>query len=99
MCLIVIAWFVIFAVHQTNNASQGQQRALSGEASKSGAPEKPSSVHKAIDEASEQLISPFSGITSGTSNQWVIHIVDMLLALIVYGFGLSFLARMLRLKV
>ncbi|HEY7932981.1 MAG TPA: hypothetical protein VID48_04075 [Solirubrobacteraceae bacterium] len=103
ICLIVIASFVIFAVHKTSNASKGQQRALSGESAPSGASsktgEKPSTLHKVIDEASEELTSPFSGITSGSSNQWVIRIVNMLLALVVYGFGLSFLARVLRLKV
>jgi hypothetical protein len=34
-------------------------------------------------------------VTSGSSSQWTIQIVDTLLVLFVYGFGLSFLARLL----
>ena len=99
ICLIVLAWFVIFAVNQTSNASKAQQRTLTGESAPTGnaAKEHPGAVHEAIDEASNQLTSPFSAITSGSSNQWVIHVVDLLLSLAIYGFGLSFLARTLRL--
>jgi hypothetical protein len=102
MCLIVIASFAYFVVDQTNSASQGQQRELTTGTTKQapGTPVKRThkdTVHKAIDEASEALTSPFQSITSGSSSQWVIHGVNLLLALLLYGFGLSFLARTLRL--
>lgn len=99
ICVIVIASFAFFAVDQTRSASQTQQRALTGESTpaKSTSKEKPSTVHKVVDEASDQLTSPFSAISSGSSDQWVKRGLDLLLALLIYGFGLSFLARSLRL--
>jgi hypothetical protein len=101
ICLIVIASFVIFAANQTGNASKGQQREISGESQPSQQNPKgehESTVHKVIDEASGELTSPFSGVTSGSTNQWVIRGVGMLLALLVYGFGLSFVARMISIR-
>ncbi len=56
-------------------------------------------MHRTIDEASEELTSPFAGLVSGSSSEWVIRGVKLLLALAVYGFGLSYLARVLRVRV
>lgn len=99
ICLIVIASFAIFVVNQTSSASTHQQEAVSGRvATRKGSSTHESSVHKAIDDASDELTSPFSGITSGSSSQWAIRGVNLLLALIVYGFGLGFLARVLRVR-
>lgn len=99
ICLIVIASFVFFAVDQTRNASQAQQRELAGESTpaKNTSKERPGTVHKVVDEISDQLTSPFSAVTSGSSDQWVKHGLDLTLSLVIYGFGLSFLARSLRL--
>jgi hypothetical protein len=109
ICLIVIASFAIFAVDETKGASAHQQEELNGPAatntnagtpgSRGSSSPHEGSVHKAIDEASAELTSPFSGITSGSSSQWVIRGVNLLLALIVYGFGLGYLARVLRVRV
>ncbi len=104
ICLIVIASFAIFAVDQTKGASAHQQqeltvgtRAATGDSPKSAATHE-SGLHEAIDEASNQLTSPFSGITSGSSSEWAIHGVNLLLALAVYGFGLGYLARVIRVR-
>jgi hypothetical protein len=101
ICLIVIASFVIFAAQQTKSASKQQTEAVSGKSSAS--PPKTvtheSSLHKDIDEASTELTSPFAGIVSGSSSEWLIRGVKLLLALVVYGFGLSYLARVLRVRV
>jgi hypothetical protein len=109
ICLIVIASFAIFAINQTNSASTHQQEELNGGAvttttspqtsssSKTSAPHE-STLHKAIDDASNALTSPFSGITSGWSSQWAIRGVNLLLTLIAYGFGLGFLARVIRVR-
>jgi len=56
-------------------------------------------VHKALDEASNSLTSPFSGIVSSSAGEWATRGVRMLLALLVYGFGLGYLARALRVRV
>ena len=57
------------------------------------------SVRARIDDMSNALTSPFSGVTAGTSSEWAIRTVRLALALAVYGFGLAFLARTLRVRV
>jgi hypothetical protein len=101
ICVIVIASFAIFVVNQSKSASAHQtQEIVSGNATaKTVTSTHEGSVHKTIDEASEQLTSPFAGVVSGSSSEWVIRGVKLLLALAVYGFGLSYLARVLRVRV
>jgi hypothetical protein len=99
ICLIVLASFLIFVVEQTSSASTHQQEELIEHPSSStGAPvvKHESTLHKKIDETSDFFTSPFAGIVSGSSSQWVIHLVKTALALLVYGFGLSYLARVIR---
>lgn len=111
-CVIVIASFAIFVVGQTKSASKHQVEAVSNgpavttstSQGASGSGGKASSshestLHKAIDEAAQELTSPFAGIVSGSSSEWVIRSVKLLLALAVYGFGLGYLARALRVRV
>jgi hypothetical protein len=100
ICVIVLASFAVFAVNQTSSASTHQQEELSnGPTPKAATSSGEGSIHKALDEASNKLTSPFKGITSGSSSEWVIRGVNLLLALIVYGFGLGYLARFLRVRV
>jgi hypothetical protein len=107
ICLIVAVSFVIFAVNQTGSASTRQQNELNGTPVAATTP--PTSrvapsphkgtVHRVIDEAAEALTSPFSGITGGFDSQWAVRMVDTVLALLVYGLGLGYLARVLRVRV
>lgn len=102
VCLIVLAAFVVFVVDQTGSASTHQQNEVSeGPAAKSGtpSPEHKSTLHRTLDEASDALTSPFAGAVSGSSSEWVIHIVRTVLALLVYGFGVAFLVRFIRVRV
>jgi hypothetical protein len=101
ICLIALASFVTFAVEQAGAGSSRQQAEVNGVES-SGNTSAPSSkaghesgLHEAIDKAFSTVASPFSGITSGSHSQWTIHIVDTLLVLLVYGFALGFVARLL----
>jgi len=104
-CLIVIASFAFFVIEQASSASSRQQNALLG--TNNGAAAAPSTshksshkstLHKTLDEAAEQLTSPFSGVTAGDTNQWVIRGVGTLLALLVYGIGVGYLTRLIRLR-
>lgn len=103
ICLIVIAAFVLFAVNKTSNASKYQTEKIAGtpasSESSASSTRHESSLHKAIDEASQKLTSPFAGVVSGSSSEWVIHGVKLLIALVVYGFGLSYIARAIRIRV
>lgn len=103
ICTIAVLYFAAFALDQSSNASSHQQAEVNagapGGTSTNGKPQtkQESGVHEAIDKAFAKLASPFSGVTSGSSDVWTIHIVDTLLVLLVYGFGLAFLARLLKL--
>lgn len=101
ICLIVAVSFVIFAVDQTSSASHRQTEALSGGTSHASPArsqgENP--VHRAIDDVAAKVTSPFSGVVSSSSGEWATRGVKLLLALLVYGFGLGYLARALRVRV
>ena len=103
VCLIVIVSFAIFVLEQTSEASSNQQNEVTGANSTAPAhaakPKHESTVHKVIDEAAKALTSPFSGVTAGSSSQWAIRGVGTVLALLVYGLGVGYLARMLRIRV
>ena len=100
ICLVVILSFIVFAVNQTKSAS-GHQREELGETASAvhhgATTNKKGTIRKALDEASEELTSPFAGIVS-SSSEWADHGVRLILALLVYGFGLGFLARVLRVR-
>ena len=102
ICAIVVVSFMTFAITQTRSASGRQTEAISGRTAPSDnatSPKHESSVHRGLEEASNGLTSPFAGIVSGASSEWANRGVKLLLALIVYGFGLGYLARVLRVRV
>lgn len=71
-----------------------------GGASSSGkASSHENAVHKAIDEASEKLTSPFAGVISSSSSEWGNQGVRLVLALLVYGLGFGYLTRVLLIRV
>jgi hypothetical protein len=107
ICAIVIASFAIFALGQTKTASKHQieevtggpaTTSTSGTRAGSSATAHESSLHKTIDEASEEFTSPFAGVVSGSSSEWLTRGVKLFLALLVYGVGAGFLARALRIR-
>jgi hypothetical protein len=104
VCLVVAASFLTFAVEQTKSASGRQQEQLAAtpaestaaiEANKTG---HEGGLHKALDEAASELTSPFASVVSGSS-EWATRGIKLVLALLVYGFGLGYLARVLRVRV
>ncbi len=104
MCLIVIVSFAIFTLEQTSKASSHQQNEVTGTATGAPSPHHTEhshkgSVHTAIDEVAGKLTSPFSGITAGSTSQWETRGVGAVMALLVYGLGLGYLARMMRIGV
>ncbi len=102
ICLLVALSFLIFAANQTKSASGGQQTALQNGAERgstaSGSHQHKNSFHKAIDDAAETFTSPFSGIVTSSQSEWGDQGVKLLLALLVYGFGLGYLARVIRVR-
>jgi hypothetical protein len=104
LCLIVGVSFALFVIDRTGSASAHQTQELNTpaeQAQEGAAPKKkskPSSLRKGIDEASKTVTSPFSGIVEGWHSEWARRGVLLLLALAVYGFGLGFLARIIRVR-
>ncbi len=98
--MVVIASFAIFVVNESKQASAHQaQEVLStpgASASGEGTSTHEDEAHKLIDDVSGDLTSPFSGLVSGSHSEWVVRGVKLLLALLVYGLGLGYLARMVR---
>lgn len=97
-CAIVIASFSMFALDQVNGASQQQQAEIATGSWHPPAPARPhhGGFRRAIDHADHTITSVFSGVTAGSSSEWVVHGVQTFLVLLVFGFGLGFLARFVR---
>jgi hypothetical protein len=105
VCVILITSFVFFAVDQTKSASERQRESLSPALASAGtapsvlAPARHGSpVRRVIDNASAALTSPFSGIVSSSDGEWAARSAELLIALALYGFGLGYLARVLRIR-
>lgn len=103
-CVIVAVSFGLFVINRTGSASTHQQEALQGTnggptaTAARAAPAHESEAHRRIDEVAAQLTSPFATVTAGSTSQWVVRGVGTLLALLVYGIGVGFLARVLRMR-
>jgi hypothetical protein len=103
ICLVTIASFGLYAINQTDSASAHQQQSLATEGASADQVVKTTEsgttgVRGVIDEVSKTLTSPFDGATAGSNSEWVKRGANVLLALVVYGFGLGFLARFLRVR-
>ncbi len=72
-------------------AAAAKKTSTNGQASK-GSP------RHVIDEVAEAVTSPFSGLTNSSSSEWFKRGVLLALTLAIYGFGLSFIARAIRVR-
>ena len=93
-CGVVLASFLLFAIDQTNAGSKEAQVEIEGTVLHAQAPP-PKPVHqprKFIDKAAKALMTPFQGIVP-KDDKWANRLIPTVLALLVFGFGLGFLAR------
>jgi hypothetical protein len=94
--LLVLASFALFARDQVAGASKAQESQLvastPGNAGAPASTTRPAQPRRFIDGAAKTLTSPFASIVQSNS-QWVRHGLPTLCALLVFGFGLGFLAR------
>ena len=99
LCLLVALSFLLFAVNQTSTASGHQQAELGGgpalTQSQSGHHPRESGLRRSIDEAAEAVTSPVSGLSSSA---WGEHGLRLIFALLVFGFALGYLARVIRVR-
>ena len=101
--VVVLVSFALFALDETRDASRRSAQAVAGLEGMRAPDPAPSqeryrerthgSVREAIDDADDVLLAPFAGLVDASSSSWVRRAAPALLALALYGFGLSFLAR------
>jgi hypothetical protein len=101
-CLLLVIGFGAFASDEASNSSAGQVEKL-GAALNDPAPagdterareKRHGSVREAIDDTNDFLLEPFTGVVV-SNDVWVRRGVPTLLALLVYGLGLTLLANYL----
>jgi hypothetical protein len=105
----VLVGFALFAVDELDRGSKTQQQALSNELE--GVPSDPAPIvrtagdeaareaahagfRELIDDVNDVLLAPFADLVD-SQNAWVARGVPTLLALLLYGLALGFLANML----
>ena len=103
---IVLVSFALFALDETREASARTTAEVEGlEATRTAAPNAAeerarerahSPVREAIDDANDVLVAPFAFAEPSDGSAWVQRGLPGLLALVVFGLGLSFLARFSR---
>jgi hypothetical protein len=112
-CAFVTLSFLYFAVNQTSTASQNQVNSIVGDAgvkaeSATKVPDPPKAVeqvreqendkfHEFVDDVDDVLVSPFTSIVDSNSI-WVLRLVPLGLALLIYGIGGLSLARALAMR-
>lgn len=101
ICAIALLSFLLFALNQTSTASGRQQEALANNPAHSeGAPahgkSTESGFRSTVDEIAEEVSSPVAGLSS---SQWAERALRLLFVLLVFGFALSYLARVIRVRV
>ena len=96
---VVLISFGLFAVDQATTASETQRERLSGvdrpdptAAQERERERKRGKVREVIDDVDDLLLSPFAGLVS-SDDPWIGRGAPSLIALLVYGLGLGFLAR------
>jgi hypothetical protein len=98
--LVLFASFAMFVSDQAGSSSKKTvaQIAANDDTSTSVAQQRPvaekkhGSVRQTIDDASDKLVSPFTGFV-GSSTGWSRHIALLVIGLLVYGLGIGFVAR------
>src|SRR5712672_1385582 len=94
--MLLVLSFSLFARDQLAGASQHQQNELAAGVITSPGVVPPKTQHaqprRFIDDAAHALTSPFRSIVQSTS-PWVTHGLPTIVALLVYGVGIGYLAR------
>src|SRR5215208_7179788 len=96
--LVLLASFAMFATDEAGHGSKKTVAQIASSDSTETAPTRPakpkrhSGARKVIDDANQRLVGPFDGVVASDS-PWARHISQTLLAFLVFGVGLGFVAR------
>jgi hypothetical protein len=96
--LVLLSSFTLFAIDQAGGASNQAQLEVNGSGNQALGP----AIHGAgaktgargtIDSAARDLVSPFDSLAPGKTDSWGSRSFDLIVGLMIYGFGLGALAR------
>jgi len=93
ICVLAAISFLLFAVNQTSTASGHQQEELSGKVVHEQHSE--NGFRRTVDEITERATAPVSNVSSSA---WGERALRLIFALLVFGFALGYVARMLRVR-
>ena len=101
LSLVIAIGFMLFALEDIGRASTAaenrvQDRYTATAPTPAGERERErrhGDVREAIDDINDVLLSPFAGISDDAASRWARRGVPTLLGLLVYGFGIGFVAR------
>lgn len=101
--LVVVVSFGCFAAEEARSASDQSATGIEGRAASRVADPSPeqerareaahTAPREAVDDVDDVLLSPFASVAGGSESRWLRRSVPALIALLVYGLGLGFLAR------
>ena len=98
---ILVLSFVMFVTDQSASGTASEVATLNSENGSTttpapATPKPPAKQHgeprKTIDDVAKKLTNPFDGFVSHSTSKWVRKGVPTLIALLLFGFGLSVLA-------
>jgi hypothetical protein len=95
--LVIVASFLVFALHQANGASQVQQSIVTP-TEKASATQGESAPHRWLDDAADALLTPVSPFAPGTSDSWGYRLFDLAVGVLLWGVLLGAFARSLGLN-
>jgi hypothetical protein len=101
--LVVVAGWAWFAIDETSAASKQSAATVAGEAAQATPDPDPDQERarekvngrprELVDDANDVLLRPFAPIADDSGSRWVRRSVPAVIALLVYGVGISTLAR------
>ncbi len=105
-CALVTVSFGLFVIDESRAASNDSTAQVAGDHAARAADPSPaqerarerahSSARELVDDANDVLVAPVAWAVPAGSGRWVARGLPWLLALVLYGFGLGFLARFSR---
>jgi len=100
---VVLLGWLLFAVNEAGEASRQTAAEVAGRTASARADPSPEqerareasngTVREAIDDVNDVVLSPFADVGAGSESRWVRRTLPAVLAFVVYGLGLGFLAR------
>ena len=100
LSLIIAISFTLFALQDIDRASKASEHRVAGyeatnptAAGERDRERRHGQPREIIDDVNDTLLAPFAGVAENETSRWARRGVPALLGLLVYGFGLGYLAR------